>query len=144
MQEQCDYAADWKRQYLKADLIDALKDPSGTAIGGGSVPGGMDHLAPQDGFGQRCERDCHDAGGTLAALLSGEILPPTGFSEAVACCGEENSGCDLGARVDALSTMKERRIELIAIGADGPMPSGLAVCIMTKMDRSCAAAMEYS
>lgn len=75
-----------------ADLIAAYEaDPSGTAVGGGSVPGGMDHLvaamvmeaAGQDALGVKYIP--YDAGGkAMAALLSGEIAAlSTGFSEAV-------------------------------------------------------------
>jgi len=76
-----------------ADLMAAYDaDPSGTAIGGGSVPGGMDHLvaamvmeaAGKDALGVKYIP--YDAGGkAMAALLSGEIKAlSTGFSEAVA------------------------------------------------------------
>jgi putative tricarboxylic transport membrane protein len=76
-----------------ADLLAAYDaDPSGTAIGGGSVPGGMDHLvaamvmeaAGKDALGVKYIP--YDAGGkAMAALLSGEIKAlSTGFSEAVA------------------------------------------------------------
>ena len=75
------------------DLLSAYQaDPSGTAIGGGSVPGGMDHLvaamvmkaAGEDPTGVNYIP--YDAGGNaMAALLSGEIKAlSTGFSEAVA------------------------------------------------------------
>ncbi len=75
-----------------ADLMAAYDaDPSKTAIGGGSVPGGMDHLvaamameaAGKDALGVKYIP--YDAGGkAMAALLSGEIAAlSTGFSEAV-------------------------------------------------------------
>lgn len=75
-----------------ADLIAAYDaDPKSTAIGGGSVPGGMDHLvaamvmeaAGKDALGVKYIP--YDAGGkAMAALLSGEIAAlSTGFSEAV-------------------------------------------------------------
>ncbi len=75
-----------------ADLIAAYDaDASGTAIGGGSVPGGMDHLvaamvmeaAGKDALNVKYIP--YDAGGkAMAALLSGEIKAlSTGFSEAV-------------------------------------------------------------
>ncbi|MFY0595155.1 MAG: tripartite tricarboxylate transporter substrate binding protein [Cognatishimia sp.] len=75
-----------------ADLLAAYDvDPSATAIGGGSVPGGMDHLvaamvmeaAGKDALGVKYIP--YDAGGkAMAALLSGEIAAlSTGFSEAV-------------------------------------------------------------
>ncbi|MEQ5827593.1 tripartite tricarboxylate transporter substrate binding protein [Sulfitobacter sp. NFXS29] len=74
------------------DLLAAYdEDPSNTAIGGGSVPGGMDHLvaamvmeaAGKDALGVKYIP--YDAGGkAMAALLSGEIAAlSTGFSEAV-------------------------------------------------------------
>lgn len=81
------------------DLIAAFDaDPSKTAIGGGSVPGGMDHLvaamvmeaAGKDALGVKYIP--YDAGGkAMASLLSGEIAAlSTGFSEAVdlAAAGE--------------------------------------------------------
>ena len=75
-----------------ADLIAAYDaDPSATAIGGGSVPGGMDHLvaamvmeaAGKDALGVKYIP--YDAGGkAMAALLSGEIAAlSTGLSEAI-------------------------------------------------------------
>ncbi len=74
------------------DLLTAFRaDMQGTAIGGGSVPGGMDHLvaamvmqaAGEDPLGVTYIP--YDAGGAaMAALLSGEIAAlSTGFSEAV-------------------------------------------------------------
>jgi putative tricarboxylic transport membrane protein len=66
-------------------------DPAGTPVGGGSVPGGMDHLVAAMVM-EASGRDAldvnyipYDAGGTaMAALLSGEIKAlSTGFSEAV-------------------------------------------------------------
>lgn len=74
------------------DLLAAYDaDPGSTAIGGGSVPGGMDHLvaamvmeaAGRDALGVKYIP--YDAGGkAMAALLSGEIAAlSTGFSEAV-------------------------------------------------------------
>jgi putative tricarboxylic transport membrane protein len=65
-----------------ADLVAAYDaDPSATAIGGGSVPGGMDHLVAA----MTMKYIPYDAGGkAMAALLSGEIAAlSTGFSEAV-------------------------------------------------------------
>ena len=75
-----------------SDLIAAQQaDPTGVAIGGGSVPGGMDHLvaamvleaAGSDSTGLNYIP--YDAGGkAMAGLLSGEIAAlSTGFSEAV-------------------------------------------------------------
>jgi len=74
------------------DLVkDFRSNPRKVAIGGGSVPGGMDHLvaglailaAGQDPT--RVKYIPYDAGGkAMAALLSGEIKAlSTGFSEAV-------------------------------------------------------------
>lgn len=76
-----------------ADFLAAFDaDPSATAVGGGSVPGGLDHLvaamimeaAGKDALGVKYIP--YDAGGNaMAALLSGEIAAlSTGFSEAVA------------------------------------------------------------
>ena len=75
-----------------ADLVAAYEsDPSATAIGGGSVPGGMDHLVAAMTM-EAAGKDAldvkyipYDAGGkAMAALLSGEISSlSTGFSEAV-------------------------------------------------------------
>ena len=76
-----------------ADLVAAYKkDPKKVAVGGGSVPGGMDHLVAAMAF-QAAGADPtkvkyipYDAGGKLnAAILSGEVhAGSTGFSEAVA------------------------------------------------------------
>ena len=92
-----DYAAHWlctktARLTTWTDLLAAYDaDPSKTAVGGGSVPGGMDHLvaamvmeaAGKDALGVKYIP--YDAGGkAMAALLSGEIAAlSTGFSEAV-------------------------------------------------------------
>jgi putative tricarboxylic transport membrane protein len=75
------------------DLLAAFDaDASGTPIGGGSVPGGMDHLVAAMAM-EAAGKDAldvnyipYDAGGNaMAALLSGEIAAlSTGFSEAVA------------------------------------------------------------
>jgi len=76
-----------------SDLIEAYKaNPRDVAIGGGSVPGGMDHLVAamaMKGAGEdptKVKYIPYDAGGkAMAALLSGEIKAlSTGFSEAVA------------------------------------------------------------
>lgn len=108
------------------DLLAAYKaDPRGTAIGGGSVPGGMDHLvaamameaAGEDPTGFKYIP--YDAGGkAMAALLSGEIAAlSTGFSEAVdlANAGEVKIiGVTSDERVDAYPdapTMKEQGID---------------------------------
>ncbi|MGO1117559.1 Bug family tripartite tricarboxylate transporter substrate binding protein [Rhodovibrionaceae bacterium A322] len=109
-----------------ADLIAAYDaDPSATAIGGGSVPGGMDHLvaamvmeaAGKDALGVKYIP--YDAGGkAMAALLSGEIAAlSTGFSEAVdlAKAGEVKIiGVTSDERVAAapdVQTMKEQGID---------------------------------
>lgn len=109
-----------------ADLTAAYDaDPSATAIGGGSVPGGMDHLvaamvmeaAGKDALGVKYIP--YDAGGkAMAALLSGEIAAlSTGFSEAVdlANAGEVKIiGVTAPERVDAYPdapTMKEQGID---------------------------------
>ncbi|MDJ0820583.1 MAG: tripartite tricarboxylate transporter substrate-binding protein [Paracoccaceae bacterium] len=100
-------------------------DPAGTAIGGGSVPGGMDHLvaamvmeaAGKDALGVKYIP--YDAGGkAMAALLSGEIAAlSTGFSEAVdlASAGEVKIlGVTAPERVDAApdaQTMMEQGID---------------------------------
>ncbi|MEP0960915.1 MAG: tripartite tricarboxylate transporter substrate-binding protein [Roseobacter sp.] len=109
-----------------ADLMAAFdSDPSGTAIGGGSVPGGMDHLvaamvmeaAGKDALGVKYIP--YDAGGkAMAALLSGEIAAlSTGFSEAVdlADAGEVKiigvtADERVGAAPDAM-TMQEQGID---------------------------------
>lgn len=109
-----------------ADLLAAFDaDASATAIGGGSVPGGMDHLvaamvmeaAGKDALGVKYIP--YDAGGkAMAALLSGEIAAlSTGFSEAVdlAKAGEVKIiGVTSEDRVDAApeaATMKEQGID---------------------------------
>jgi len=75
------------------DLVAAYKaDPRSVAIGGGSVPGGMDHLVVAQAMQAAKEKYIpYDAGGkAMAALLSGEIQAlSTGFSEAV---GLANAG----------------------------------------------------
>ncbi|MCT8161894.1 tripartite tricarboxylate transporter substrate binding protein [Pseudoruegeria sp. SHC-113] len=108
------------------DLLAAFDaDPNGTAIGGGSVPGGMDHLvaamvfeaAGKDALGVKYIP--YDAGGkAMAALLSGEIAAlSTGFSEAVdlANAGEVKIiGVTAPERVDAYAdapTMAEQGID---------------------------------
>ena len=109
-----------------SDLIAAYDaDASATAIGGGSVPGGMDHLvaamvmeaAGKDALGVKYIP--YDAGGkAMAALLSGEIAAlSTGFSEAVdlAKAGEVKiigvtSDERVSAAPDAM-TMKEQGID---------------------------------
>ncbi len=108
------------------DLLAAYdSDPNGTAIGGGSVPGGMDHLVAAMTM-EAAGRDAlavkyipYDAGGkAMAALLSGEIKAlSTGFSEAVALAeaGEVKIiGVTSDERVAAYAdapTMKEQGID---------------------------------
>lgn len=109
------------------DLLAAYKEnPSKTAIGGGSVPGGMDHLvaamvmeaAGEDPTGFKYIP--YDAGGkAMAALLSGEIAAlSTGFSEAIdlANAGEVKIiGVTADERVAAYGdapTMKEQGIDM--------------------------------
>ena len=109
-----------------SDLVAAYNsNPSNVAIGGGSVPGGMDHLVVamvmQAAGADPTEVKYipYDAGGkAMAALLSGEIKAlSTGFSEAVAMAkaGEANIiGVTSDKRVDAFSgakTMKEQGID---------------------------------
>lgn len=109
-----------------ADLLAAYKaDPRGTAIGGGSVPGGMDHLVAAMVMKAAGENPTavkyipYDAGGkAMAALLSGEIEAlSTGFSEAVdlANAGEVKIiGVTSAERVAAYEdapTMKEQGID---------------------------------
>ncbi|MEP6066316.1 MAG: tripartite tricarboxylate transporter substrate-binding protein [Paracoccaceae bacterium] len=108
------------------DLLAAYDaNPSSTAIGGGSVPGGMDHLVAamvmeasgRDALGVKYIP--YDAGGkAMAALLSGEIAAlSTGFSEAVdlADAGEVKIiGVTSDARVEAApdaKTMQEQGID---------------------------------
>lgn len=73
-------------------LVAAFReDPRSVSIGGGSVPGGMDHLVAALAFQAagtdptRMKYIPYDAGGKLnAAILSGEVQAgSTGFSEAV-------------------------------------------------------------
>ena len=105
------------------DLVAAYKaNPSQVAIGGGSVPGGMDHLVAalaMEAAGEdptKVKYIPYDAGGkAMAALLSGEIKAlSTGFSEAVALAnaGEVKIiGVTSSARVDAYKdapTLKEQ------------------------------------
>ncbi|MEM7041570.1 MAG: tripartite tricarboxylate transporter substrate-binding protein [Pseudomonadota bacterium] len=104
------------------DLVNAYNaDPSAVSIGGGSVPGGMDHLVAAMAFeGAGADSTAikyipYDAGGEMnAAILSGEITAgSTGFSEAVelARAGEMKVlAITAPERVDALPdapTLKE-------------------------------------
>jgi putative tricarboxylic transport membrane protein len=108
------------------DLLAAYDaDASATAIGGGSVPGGMDHLVAamvMEAAGKdplNVKYIPYDAGGkAMAALLSGEIVAlSTGFSEAVdlANAGEVKIiGVTSDERVEAAPdamTMKEQGID---------------------------------
>lgn len=109
-----------------SDLIAAYKEnPSGVAIGGGSVPGGMDHLVAAMAMEAAGEDPtavkyiAYDAGGkAMAGLLSGEIAAlSTGFSEAVdlANAGEiKIIGVTAPDRVSAYPdapTMKEQGLD---------------------------------
>ncbi|AHD10431.1 tripartite tricarboxylate transporter substrate binding protein [Phaeobacter gallaeciensis] len=109
-----------------SDLIAAYQaDPRKTAIGGGSVPGGMDHLVAAMVMKAAGEEPTavkyipYDAGGVaMAALLSGEIAAlSTGFSEAIdlANAGEVKIiGVTAEDRVPAYAdapTMKEQGID---------------------------------
>ncbi|MBE0412613.1 tripartite tricarboxylate transporter substrate binding protein [Yoonia sp.] len=77
---------------MEEALAQYREDPAGFAIGGGSVPGGMDHLVAaiiMQGAGEdptAFNYIGYDAGGeAMAGLLSGEIKAlSTGFSEAIA------------------------------------------------------------
>ncbi|WP_027245538.1 tripartite tricarboxylate transporter substrate binding protein [Leisingera daeponensis] len=108
------------------DLLAAYRaDPRGTAVGGGSVPGGMDHLVAAMVMEAAGEDPTafkyipYDAGGkAMAALLSGEIAAlSTGFSEAIdlADAGEVKIiGVTADARVDSYPdapTMKEQGLD---------------------------------
>lgn len=108
------------------DLLAAYKaDPRGTAVGGGSVPGGMDHLVAamvMEAAGEdptAVKYIPYDAGGkAMAALLSGEIAAlSTGFSEAIdlANAGEVKIiGVTADERVDSYPdapTMKEQGLD---------------------------------
>ena len=108
------------------DLLAAFDaDPNATAIGGGSVPGSMDHLVAamvMEAAGKdplNVKYIPYDAGGkAMAALLSGEIAAlSTGFSEAIdlANAGEVKIiGVTAPERVPAYAdapTMKEQGID---------------------------------
>ena len=108
-------------------------DPNGTAVGGGSVPGGMDHLVAAMAMQAAGEDPLalnyipYDAGGAaMAGLLSGEIQAlSTGFSEAVALAdaGEVRIiGVTSDERVDAYPdapTMMEQGIDMTFINWRG-------------------------
>lgn len=105
------------------DVVAKYKNnPRSISIGGGSVPGGMDHLVAAMAFKAagadptKVKYIPYDAGGKLnAALLSGEVdVGSTGFSEAVALAkaGEMRvigvtSAKRIGALPDA-PTLKEQ------------------------------------
>ncbi|MEM9049631.1 MAG: tripartite tricarboxylate transporter substrate-binding protein [Pseudomonadota bacterium] len=107
------------------DLLAAYRADPSLAIGGGSVPGGMDHLVAAMVMEAAGEDPTafkyipYDAGGkAMAALLSGEIAAlSTGFSEAVdlAKAGEVKIiGVTADARVDAYPdapTMMEQGLD---------------------------------
>ncbi|MEM1429037.1 MAG: tripartite tricarboxylate transporter substrate binding protein [Pseudomonadota bacterium] len=108
------------------DLLGAYReDGLNFAIGGGSVPGGMDHLVAAMVMQSAGEDPTafnyipYDAGGAaMAGLLSGEIKAlSTGFSEAVALAqqGEVRIlGVTSDERVDAFGdapTMKEQGLD---------------------------------
>ncbi|MEQ9327789.1 MAG: tripartite tricarboxylate transporter substrate binding protein [Rhodospirillales bacterium] len=109
-----------------SDLVAAYKEnPRSVAIGGGSVPGGMDHVIvamAMEAAGEdptKVKYIPYDAGGkAMAALLSGEIQAlSTGFSEAVALAnaGEVNIiGVTSSDRVPAYPdapTLKEQGVD---------------------------------
>lgn len=125
-----DYAAlvvpkDSKYNSFNDVVRDFEKNPSKVAVGGGSVPGGMDHLVAAMAFEAAGEDPTkvkyipYDAGGkAMAALLSGEVsVISTGFSEAVAL---ENAGevrilaTTAPGRIDAApnaKTLKEQGVD---------------------------------
>ncbi|NNF77341.1 MAG: tripartite tricarboxylate transporter substrate binding protein [Rhizobiales bacterium] len=105
------------------DLVAAFKEnPRKVAVGGGSVPGGMDHIVMAQAMQAAGEDPTkvkyipYDAGGkAMASLLSGEISAlSTGFSEAVAMAkaGEVRIiGVTSAERIDAAPdapTLKEQ------------------------------------
>ena len=126
------------------DLVVAFdKNPRKVAIGGGSVPGGMDHLVAAMAM-EAAGKDPtavkyipYDAGGkAMAALLSGEIQAlSTGFSEAVgmAQAGEVKIiGVTSAERVPAFAdapTLKEQGYDVEFVNWRGffaapKLPSG--------------------
>ena len=122
-----DYAAlivakDSPYKSFKDVVAEYKADPRSVSVGGGSVPGGMDHLVAAMAF-EAAGADPpnvkyipYDAGGKLnAAILSGEVaVGSTGFSEAVelAKAGEMRViAVTADKRVDALPdapTLKEQ------------------------------------
>ena len=116
------------------DLAKAFRsNPRQIAIGGGSVPGGMDHLVAAlaiEAAGQdptKVKYIPYDAGGkAMAALLSGEIKAlSTGFSEAVtmANAGEVKIiGVTSAERVNAFKdapTLKEQGYDAVFVNWRG-------------------------
>ncbi len=108
------------------DLVAAYKaNPRSVAIGGGSVPGGMDHLVIAQAMQAAGEDPTkvkyipYDAGGkAMAALLSGEIQAlSTGFSEAVglANAGEVRiigiTAAERNSAAPEVPTLKEQGID---------------------------------
>ncbi len=128
------------------DLVTAYKkNPRDVSVGGGSVPGGMDHLVAAMAF-QGAGADPtkvkyipYDAGGKLnAAILSGEVAAgSTGFSEAIALAksGEMRilavtSDERVPAFMDA-PTLKEQGVDVSFVNWRGffaapGLPEGLA------------------
>ena len=125
-----DYAAlvvssDSSYTNMKDLVTDFKANPTKTAIGGGSVPGGMDHLVAAmvmkaaGADPTAVNYVAYDAGGqAMAGLLSGEVKAiSTGFSEAVALAnaGEVRIiGVTSNDRVSAYGnapTMKEQGID---------------------------------
>jgi putative tricarboxylic transport membrane protein len=117
-----------------ADLMAAFKKNSNkVAIGGGSVPGGMDHIVAAmvmeagGADATTVKYIPYDAGGkAMAALLSGEIAAlSTGFSEAIALAkaGEVKIiGVTSDKRVSAApdaKTMKEQGIDMTFVNWRG-------------------------
>ncbi len=116
------------------DLIAAYEaDPRGTVVGGGSVPGGMDHLVVAMAFEAAGQEPInvkyipYDGGGkAMAALLSGEITAlVTGFSEALdlANAGEIRIiGITADERSDSFAdapTLKEQALDVTFVNWRG-------------------------
>ena len=127
-------------------LVAALKkNPRDVSVGGGSVPGGMDHLVAAMAF-QGAGADPtkvkyipFDAGGKLnAAILSGEVAAgSTGFSEAIALARSGDMrvlAVTSDKRVPAFNdapTLKEQGIDVSFVNWRGffaapGLPEGLA------------------
>ena len=117
-----------------SDLLESLKNnPSGTAVGGGSVPGGMDHLVAAmvvdaaGGDPVAMKYIAYDAGAKAnAGLLSGEVQAvSTGFSEAIdlAKAGEVRIlGVTADQRVPAFPdapTIKEQGVDVTFVNWRG-------------------------